>query len=132
MNYNRLLITLAVIWSGLTSAASMTDIYELLDFTSFPNSLNPKSIEERHFSDFQGEFKLAVPKITKDEIVIDDDHWYYKIELMEIKGDNVYLCFHDKSKVGTYDSVQPIVVRRYGNDFVALALDPTSSNQECK
>ncbi len=59
MIYSRLLIVLAVIWSGLTSADSMTDIYELLDFTSFPNSLNPKSIEERHFSDFQGELKLA-------------------------------------------------------------------------
>ena len=37
MIYSRLLIILAVIWSGLTSAASMTDIYELLDF--IPNQL---------------------------------------------------------------------------------------------
>lgn len=117
------------------SDSLMRDVYENLDFTSFPTSLNPARINEKYMPDFKGrqyfEYMLN-PTITNDEIIIDGDDWFYSFKLLERRKGNLYLCFWDKAKMGTYDVRKPIVIRKYNTDYVAIALDPTSLTGECE
>lgn len=129
------IVFIICVFSSVVRANIMDDIYNNLDFTSFPTSLNPKSIEEKYLPDFKGREHmdyLVNPKITEDEIVMDGETWFYKFKLLENREGDLYLCFWDKAKQGTYDVRKPMVIRKYGNDYVAIALNPTPLNGECE
>ncbi len=130
-------LALLCLYSGLTLAnptgeVLMQDIYDHLDFTSYPNSMNPKTgNNETHFSDFKGEFKLPSPVITENQIVIEDEDWLYSVKYLDEYKNDIYLCVFSQSKTATYLAQSPIVVRKYGEDYVALALDPTPIDGGC-
>lgn len=116
-----------------THANIMHNIYNSIDLTSFPNSLIPRvTNNEKHFSDFKDGSKLPNPEFTSDSFIMEDDSWFYKYKLIEQVGDDFYLCVWDQAKQSRYNAIYPIVIRKYGNDFVALALDPTPTDGSCK
>lgn len=113
----------------------MDDIYNHLDFTSFPTSLNPKSINEQFIPDFKGRKNMEYllnPKITDNEIVLEGRTWFYKFQLLEERKGDLYLCVWDKSKGGTYDARYPLVIRKYNKVYVAIASDPNPLNGKCE
>ncbi len=130
------IVFIIFLFSSVVRANIMDDIYNNLDFTSFPTSLNPMSTDEKHIPDFKGREHmdfLLNPKITEDEIVMDGELWFYKFKLLEKRKGNIYLCVWDRSKEGTYNTRYPIVIRKYNTTYIALALNPKPINGgECE
>ncbi|MFS1461751.1 MULTISPECIES: hypothetical protein [Vibrio] len=130
----KILVFMISFFSTIVHANVMDDIYNNLDFTSFPTSLNPKRIDEKKLPDFRGREHMEYllnPKITQDEIVMEGDSWFYKFKLLDEWNGDLYLCVWDKSKGGSYDARYPIVIRKYNTTYVALALDPTPLEGGC-
>ncbi|QMV14190.1 hypothetical protein Vspart_01442 [Vibrio spartinae] len=97
----------------------MKDIYNHLDVTSFNSSLMPMRVgNEKHFSDFE----LLKAKINDNNITIDDDSWTYSITVLKKNKMGFYACFVDKAKQGSYNTQFPLILRKYGNDYVAIAM----------
>ncbi len=134
-NAMKIIAFVVCFYSSVAHANVMYDIYNNLDFTSFPTSLNPKSIGEKRLPDFRGREHMEYllnPKITKDEIVMDGDNWFYKFKLLDERKGDLYLCVWDESKTGTYNARYPIVIRKYDETYVALALNPKPLKGECE
>ncbi|MBD1566424.1 hypothetical protein HC729_12970 [Vibrio sp. S12_S33] len=100
-------------------SADLKDIYENLDVTSFNSSLRPMQIsDEKLFTEFG---QLPKPIMKDNEIIIEDEYWIYSIKIIKTNGNDIHVCFLDKSKEGNYDAQEPLVIRKYGKNYVAIA-----------
>lgn len=105
--------------SVTASAADLNDIYKHLDITSFNSSLRPMQTDnERFLPEFS---HLPSPIIKKNEIKIEDEYWLYSIKVMRENKLDIHVCFLDVSKDGTYDTQEPIIIRKYGQEYVAIS-----------
>ncbi|NAW85038.1 hypothetical protein [Photobacterium halotolerans] len=96
----------------------LKDVYENLDITTFRSSLMPKRIaKENRFPDFK---TIPKPVYSEKMIVMDSEHWYYALTLTKENHLGYHFCFVDKSKLGTYFSTSSLLLRKYGNRYVAL------------
>ncbi|EKO3791282.1 hypothetical protein HAR83_000649 [Vibrio metschnikovii] len=76
-----------------------------------------KADDETRFPDFK---QLPKPIINDSEIIIEDEYWLYSIKLVKEKNQDLYICFLDKSKESSYYTQAPMIIRKYGNDYVAI------------
>ncbi|WP_236781473.1 hypothetical protein [Aliivibrio fischeri] len=110
---------LAIIFSSLSFAYPMDDIYKTLDITSFSSSLMPKRMEnEKHFS----ELNLPKPVITDSSILIESETWHYQLNIVGKDEHNLHVCFIDKALKGSYNAQSSMILRKYGNEYVAISM----------
>ncbi|MCF7887679.1 MAG: hypothetical protein K9L76_00215 [Candidatus Omnitrophica bacterium] len=96
-----------------------------LDLSSFRNSFGPiRKPGMIHFKDF-GE---RPTKISKNCIIFDSKDWYYQIDIVDIKDVNgdgledILIDFYDKSKEGSYNTVQRLLLSRYSKQGNLIAV----------
>ncbi|WP_337912508.1 hypothetical protein [Vibrio cholerae] len=111
---------LVFIFSGLVSYAHafpLNEIYNSLDITSFNSSLMQKlSEEQRYFP----QIDLPKPDMSNESILIESDDWKYEFKFFKETGVGIHVCFIDKAKWGSYDTQTPMIIRKYGNEYVAI------------
>ena len=108
------------------SQLELQNIYDHLNISTFRSSLMPKRTKDKIYLNQMG---LSKPKFFKDGFLIETNDWTYTFTVIEKKDKNrdgiidYSLCFSDKSKVGTYSSMQPMLISPLGSDgqFIALA-----------
>ncbi|WP_417879845.1 hypothetical protein [Vibrio sp.] len=101
------------------SAADLNDIYKHLDITSFNSSLRPMQTDNERF--LPEVSQLPSPIIKNNEIRIEDEYWIYSIKVMRENKLDIHVCFLDVSKDGTYDTQGPMIIRKYGQEYVAIS-----------
>ena len=116
----KLTVLLSIFISSTCSAFTMEDIYNNLDVTTFNSSFIKRvPIKDIHFSDV---VDLPKPVITDSKILIEDDTWVYSIEVIKENKRGIHICFTDRAKEGRYNVQKPMVIRKYGDTYVALLL----------
>ncbi len=114
------LLFVSISSSASAQSTSITDVYEHLDITSFNSSLMPKRMgDERAFSDFDIKWKVD---FQENSFQVKSDSWEYKLEVVETFGEDLHVCFRDKALQGSYNTQAPMVLRQYGDYFVATNL----------
>lgn len=96
-----------------------------LDLASFRNSLAPRrDLQHRNLSAFH----LKKTVVDANTIVLEDSDWSYTLRIIrrgDINGDgveDVEVCFTDKAKQASYDAQQPLLITKYSNSSMAVAL----------
>ncbi len=119
---SRKIILLFLFISDVAMSYPMKDLYNTLDVTSFNSSLMP-GIEPKDRYEYKTFKDINQPAttITEDEIIIDSEDWRYSLKVMKAKGSDLYVCFSDKAKVGSYDAQSPLVIRKYNDIYMATA-----------
>ena len=116
---------LVLMFVGLLSAFNsnafpVEEIYNQLDITSFNSSLFQKSTGgEKHFS----QLDLPEPSFKDNSFLIESEYWKYEIKLLKVDESGIHACFLDKALWGTYNAQSPLLIRKYGNYYVAIDLD---------
>ncbi|MDO6705825.1 hypothetical protein [Photobacterium sp. 1_MG-2023] len=101
-----------------TDSQLLKDVYENLDITTFRSSLMPKRIgNENRFPEFES---IPKPVYSEKMIVMESEYWYYALTLTKENHLGYHFCFVDKSTLGTYFSTSSLLLRKYGNRYVAL------------
>ncbi|MGF1727938.1 hypothetical protein [Photobacterium nomapromontoriensis] len=117
----RFLLSVICLLSSIGAHATvfpLIDIYNHLDVTTFRSSLMPaRTDNEKHFSEFD---TVATPLFTENKIIMEDDEWFYSIEVKKSVDLGIYTCFTDKAKQGTYSSKSSLLLRKYGKEYIAL------------
>lgn len=100
-------------------------IVSKLDLSSFRNSFGPRRDPGMiHFKDF-GE---RPTKISKNRIIFDSKDWYYQIDIVDIKDVNrdgledIIIDFYDKAKRGSYNTLERLLLSRYGKQGNLIAI----------
>jgi hypothetical protein len=115
------MLFLMVIFSRLCLANPMEDIYKNLDITSFPSSLMPMIQGNKdRFSELE---QVPKPVIKNSVITIEDESWLYEITFFKENRHGIHICFLDHAKQSSYDAQKPMVIRKYGERYVALRLN---------
>lgn len=110
---------LAIIFSSLSFASPTDDIYKTLDITLFSSSLMPKRMgNEKHFS----ELNQPKPVITDSSILIESETWHYQLNIVGKDEHNLHVCFIDKALKGSYNAQSSMILRKYGNEYVAISM----------
>lgn len=95
------------------------------DLASIRSSFGPRrTLVQRTFASLG-----QVPtKVTADEVEFDGANWFYSLKVLR-RGDlnndgieDLEVCFVDKAKGATYDSQQVLLVTRYSDSSLAVAL----------
>ena len=116
----------AEVISYLPHGAVERFVAENLDLASFRNSFGPRrSAGQRTFSSFG-----MSPKVVANGVILyEDTDWSYRIEIKG-RGDfnrdgieDLSLCFTDRAKEGSYSTVDSLLVTRYSNDGLLVALN---------
>jgi hypothetical protein len=125
----------AVLFAGPASAADLTSYFPVrgaaqflvanFDLASIRSSFGPKrTLEQRTFASL----KLVPTKVTQDEVEFDGADWLYSLKVLR-RGDlnrdgieDLEVCFVDKAKGASYDSQQALLVTRYSDSSLAVAL----------
>lgn len=111
---------LVFIFSGLASygqAFPLNEIYTSLDIKSFDSSLMQKmSEDQRHLP----QIDLPKPNISNESILIESDYWKYEFKFFKETESGIHICFIDKAKWGSYDTQTPMIIRKYGEIYVAI------------
>jgi len=117
---NWVFILVGVLSTFNSNAVPVEEIYKQLDITSFNSSLFQKSIGgAKHFS----QLDLPEPSFQDNSFLIESEYWKYEMKLLKVDERGIHSCFLDKALWGTYDSQSPLLIRKYGNDYVAIDLD---------
>lgn len=67
-------------------------------------------------------------KVTKELLEFDGPDWYYSLRVLrrgDFNGDGIEdleVCFTDRAKAGTYNSQQALLISRYSDSGLAVAL----------
>lgn len=111
-------------------------VIENFDLSTISSSLHQrmKAGNQSFFHDLQ----MSPSSIKPSNIIFESDDWFYEIKIKsieDINGDgfkDIAICFIDKAKKGSYNSLQPILLTRYHNNdaLVALSYEPTL--KDCK
>lgn len=107
------------------SQLELQGVYEHLNISTFRSSLMPKRTKDKIYLSQMG---LSDPIFFKNGFLIETDDWTYTFTVIEKKDKNrdgvldYTLCFSDKSKVGTYSSMQAILISPLGTDGQLIAL----------
>jgi hypothetical protein len=112
--------------SYIPRSALESFVAETLDLASFRNSFGPRrTAEQRRFSSFG----MTPNRSANGIIQYEDADWIYRIEIGG-RGDHnrdgiedLKLCFEDRAKDGTYSTAQSLLVTRYSNDGLLVALN---------
>jgi hypothetical protein len=116
----RLAILFSIFSSGFSFSFPMENIYKNLDVTTFNSSFLRKVPENKtNFSDVSS---LPKPIFTDSTIVMEKESWVYKIKVYKTDQQDFYICFSDRSKKSSYNSQEPMVIRKYGERYVAIRL----------
>ncbi|MGL5813250.1 MAG: hypothetical protein ACRCYW_07970 [Aeromonas sp.] len=103
-------------------------IYERLNISTFRSSLMPKRTKDKIYLSQMG---FSKPSYFSDGFLIDNKDWVYTFTVIEKKDKNrdgvtdYTICFSDKSKAGTYNAVQPMLISPLGVDGQYIALSYT-------
>ncbi|WP_426175455.1 hypothetical protein [Massilia sp. TWR1-2-2] len=95
------------------------------DLASIRSSFGPKrTLAQRSFASLG----LVPTKVTQDEVEFDGADWYYSVKVLR-RGDlnrdgieDLEVCFVDKAKGASYNSQQALLVMRYSDSSLAVAL----------
>jgi hypothetical protein len=80
----------------------------------------PKRLgNETRFSEMKS---LQSPRIEGSTIIVENDSWLYAIEVIKEDKYGIHICFYDHAYQGSYDAQYPILIRKYGERYVALYL----------
>ncbi len=120
----RITTLILILLSKSAFAFPMQELYEKLDIASFDSSLMPMMESANEYRTFK-DLNQSATSITQDKIVIDSVDWTYSISVLKKKGQDLYVCFSDKSKVGSYDTQSPLLIRKYKDIYVAIAQQTT-------
>ncbi|EJL6282496.1 hypothetical protein NMR31_003498 [Vibrio cholerae] len=74
------------------------------------------SEEQRYFP----QIDLPKPDMSNESILIESDYWKYEFKFFKETGVGIHVCFIDKAKWGSYDTQTPMIIRKYGNEYVAI------------
>ncbi|MFC0133305.1 hypothetical protein [Massilia eurypsychrophila] len=95
------------------------------DLASIRSSFGPRrTLEQRTFASLG----LVPTKVTQDEIEFDGADWLYSLKVLrrgDLNGDGIEdleVCFVDKAKGASYNSQQALLVTRYSDSSLAVAL----------
>ncbi|EOX3406106.1 hypothetical protein [Vibrio cholerae] len=111
---------LVFIFSGLASygqAFPLNEIYTSLDIKSFDSSLMQKMSEDQRYLP---QIDLPKPNISNESILIESDYWKYEFKFFKETESGIHICFIDKAKWGSYDTQTPMIIRKYGEKYVAI------------
>ncbi|EPE2278657.1 hypothetical protein [Vibrio cholerae] len=111
---------LVFIFSGLASygqAFPLNEIYTSLDIKSFDSSLMQKMSEDQRYLP---QIDLPKPNISNESILIESDYWKYEFKFFKETESGIHICFIDKAKWGSYDTQTPMIIRKYGDKYVAI------------
>ncbi|MCE9942738.1 hypothetical protein [Aeromonas rivipollensis] len=108
------------------SKSELQGIYDNLNISTFRSSLMPKRTKDKIYL---RQMELSNPVFFKNGFLIETSDWTYTFTIIEKKDKNrdgtldYALCFSDKSTVGTYSSMQPMLISPLGvnGQFIALA-----------
>ncbi|MCM0148681.1 hypothetical protein KCN56_08930 [Photobacterium galatheae] len=118
------LVSAAPAWS--IEVADLKDIYQNLDVTSFRSSLMPKQMaQESKLPDFE---YVPKPEFSESSILMEDEHWVYRFDVIKKNKQGYYVCFTDGSKIGTYSKQKSMLLRKYGDDLVAVDFEIEACN----
>ncbi|MDN8600265.1 hypothetical protein Q0A17_12695 [Citrobacter sp. S2-9] len=106
--------------------SELQTIYDKLNISTFRSSLMPKRTKDQLYL---SQTELPAPEYFSNGFSIDNKDWIYTFSVIEKKDKNrdgvvdYTICFSDKSKMGTYYSVQPMLISPLGIDgqFIALS-----------
>lgn len=101
-------------------------IYESLNVSTFRSSLMPRRTKD---DIYLSEMGLEQPNYFDNGFSVDGKDWVYTFTIIEKTDKNrddvvdYVICFSDKSKVGTYDVTQSMLISPLGvnGQYVALA-----------
>ncbi len=95
------------------------------DLASIRSSFGPRRTKaQRTFASLG----MVPTKVTEDEVEFDSDAWHYGLKVLrrgDLNGDGIEdleVCFVDKAKGATYYSQQALLVSRYSDSSLAIAL----------
>ncbi len=117
---NKVKKILVFIFSGLASygqAFPLNEIYTSLDIKSFDSSLMQKMSEDQRYLP---QIDLPKPNISNESILIESDYWKYEFKFFKETESGIHICFIDKAKWGSYDTQTPMIIRKYGDKYVAI------------
>lgn len=117
---NKVKKILVFIFSGLASygqAFPLNEIYTSLDIKSFDSSLMQKMSEDQRYLP---QIDLPKPNISNESILIESDYWKYEFKFFKETESGIHICFIDKAKWGSYDTQTPMIIRKYGEKYVAI------------
>lgn len=117
---NKVKKILVFIFSGLASygqAFPLNEIYTSLDIKSFDSSLMQKMSDDQRYLP---QIDLPKPNISNESILIESDYWKYEFKFFKETESGIHICFIDKAKWGSYDTQTPMIIRKYGDKYVAI------------
>lgn len=117
---NKVKKILVFIFSGLASygqAFPLNEIYTSFDIKSFDSSLMQKMSEDQRYLP---QIDLPKPNISNESILIESDYWKYEFKFFKETESGIHICFIDKAKWGSYDTQTPMIIRKYGDKYVAI------------
>lgn len=95
------------------------------DLASIRSSFGPRRTKaQRTFASLA----MVPTKVTESEVEFDNTDWYYSFKVLrrgDFNGDGIEdleVCFLDKAKGATYHSQQALLVSRYSDSSLAVAL----------
>ena len=108
------------------SPSELQAIYNKLNISTFRSSLMPMRTKDKVYLNQIG---LPKPIYFKNGFSIENQDWSYIFTVIEKKDKNrdgvldYTVCFSDKSKTGTYNSLLPMLISPLGADsqFIALS-----------
>lgn len=114
----KLTVLLSIFISSVCSAFPMEDIYNNLDVTTFNSSFARKIPNGKiNFKDISS---IPKPVITDLSIIMEKDAWVYTIKAYKENGQGIHICFTDRAKKSKYNAQEPMIIRKYGDSYVAL------------
>lgn len=110
----------------IVTLSELQTIYDKLNISTFRSSLMPKRTKDMVYL---SQARLPAPEYFSNGFSIENKDWSYTFSVIEKKDKNrdgvidYTICFSDKSKTGTYHSVQPMLISPLGIDgqFIALS-----------
>ena len=110
------------------SPSELEVVYDKLNISTFRSSLMPIRTKEQIYLKQVG---LPSPAYFRNGFSIEGGDWSYTFTVIEKKDKNrdgvmdYLICFSDKSKTGTYNSVSPILISPLGVDGQLVAISFT-------
>lgn len=128
-------LCIAVLAMGSASAADVKTYFPAaglgqflvanFDLASVRSSFGPRRKADQRTLLSMG---VMPTKVGADMAEFDGEDWYYGLRVLrraDINGDGIEdleVCFTDRGKVGNYDSQQALLVTRYSDNSLAVAL----------
>lgn len=110
-------------------------VVDHFDLSTIRSSFGPRLIDGQ--PNYLRSFGLVPSEISERKVIFENDEWFYSITILGLQDYNkdgiedVFICFTDDAKIGTYLTVQPYLLTRYNFDMSLIALSYTPYHKDC-